>query len=155
MGMFEIADSVFSFCDVDGLVRHHLDVLSMKNPVILLRDHVRDPGLAGVEIVPDLLHVESLPSLSHLRLSLPLLRQAVVGASREDSSGGHVIFHVVGLELDVIIGDLHIAPVVHLTLSVRKILPYGILGSRERRAGQGTLVQQGNGVRPESRIRHP
>ena len=65
--MLKIADRVLAFGYVDGLVRHHLDVLPVKDAVILLRYHVRDPGLAGVEIVPDLFHVECLAALGHLR----------------------------------------------------------------------------------------
>lgn len=127
--MLKIADRVLAFGYVDGLVRHHLDVLPVKDAVILLRYHVRDPGLAGVEIVPDLFHVECLAALGHLRLPLPLLGKAVVGASGIDGTGGHVIFHVVSLQFDVLVGDLDVSPVIHLALTVGKILPYGIFRS--------------------------
>ena len=153
--MFQIADRVFAFGDVDGLVRHHLDVLSVEDAVILFRDHVRDPGLAGVEIVPDLLHVESLSPLSHLRLAFPLLGQTVVGSSREDCPGGHVILHVISLQLDVVVRDLDIAPVVHLALPVREILSDRILRPGECRSGKGTLVQHEQRVSPGCRIRDP
>ncbi|CCX51895.1 unknown [Alistipes sp. CAG:514] len=142
VGMLKIADSVLSLGDVDGSVRHHLDVLSVKYAVILPGDHVGDPGLSRVEIVADLLHAESLLALRHLRLPLPLAGKAVVSTSGIDRPRGHVIFHVVCLQLDVLIGDFNLAPVVHLALAVGEILPDGILRSRESRPGERTLLQK-------------
>jgi len=133
MRVFKVADGIFTFCDVDGFVRHHLDVLAVKYSVILLCDHIRDPGLAGVEVVADLLHVECLAALCHLRLAFPLLRQTVVGASGKDRSCRHVVFHVIRLELNILIGDLHVTPIVHFSLPIGEILAYRVLRARECR----------------------
>ena len=51
-----IAYGISSLGDVDGTVRHHLDVLSMKDTVLFLGHHVLDPCLLSFEIVSYLLH---------------------------------------------------------------------------------------------------
>ena len=118
-----VTDSVLSMGDVDGLVWEHLYVLAVEDSVILLGYHVGDPGLAGIEVVSDLLHVERLVTLGHHGLAFPCAGKGIIGTSGKDRPGVHVVFHVVGLEFDVLIGDFHITPVEHLTLAVGKDLP--------------------------------
>ena len=129
MWMLKVADSVFSMSDVDGFVREHLYVLSVKYSIILLCDHVGNPGLAGIEVVADLLHVEGLVTLGHYRLAFPFMGKGIIGATGEDCPGVHIVLHVVGLELYVLVGDFHIAPIEHLSLPVDEYLPGGVFCS--------------------------
>ena len=153
MRMFEFADRVLSFRDVDRAVRHHLDVLSVEDAVLLCCYHVRDPRLVRVEIVADLLHVEGFAALGHRRLSLPFSREGVESSPREDNSCQHVILHVVGREFHVVVGDCHITIIIHLPLAVGEILTDRILGSGECRKGNGALRQKVQRIRPRKGIR--
>ncbi len=57
MRMFQVAHGVHAVPEVDGLVRHHFNLLALQETFRLLGDHVRDAGLLGVEIIVELLHL--------------------------------------------------------------------------------------------------
>ena len=118
VGMLQIAYGIFTLGYVDGLVRHHLDVPAMEYSFVLAGDHVGDPGLAGVEVVTDLFHVEGLAALGHYRLAFPCMVQGVIRAPCEYDTCRHVVFHVIGRQLQVLVRDLNVSPVVHLALAV-------------------------------------
>ena len=50
--MFTVADGIFSISNVYGIVRHHLDVLAVKNSILLLGNYICDARLPGIEIIP-------------------------------------------------------------------------------------------------------
>ena len=65
MRLFAVTDSITSMGDVDRMVRHHLDVLSVEDTVLFLSHHIGDPGLHRIKVVPDFLHLIRLVALGH------------------------------------------------------------------------------------------
>ena len=141
MRMFAVADSVFSVCDVDGMVRHHLDVLSVQDAVLFLSDHVLDSGLLGGEIVSDLLHGVGFSSLFHHRLSLYDACR-VLGSTGEKCLCLKVILHVIGCQFHICIGNADVAIIVDYPLSIAEIFDNRVLCRSECRGIQRTLVQK-------------
>ena len=113
----------------------------MQYAVVLGGDHVGDPGLAGIEIVPDLLHVVGLVALGHHGPSHPFRGRRVVDAFREHGSGLHVVFHVLRLQLHVLIFDAYVTIIIYESLSVAEILDDGVSGCRERGAFERALAE--------------
>ena len=95
----------------------------MKDAVVLLGYHVGDPCLPCVEVIADLLHVERLVTLGHHGLAFPCAGKGIIGTSGKDRPGVHVVFHVVGLELHVLVADLHVPPIEHPSPSLGEYLP--------------------------------
>ena len=96
MRMLAVADRIASLGHIDGIVRHHLDVLALDYALLFRRDHIRDPGLPRLEIVAELLHLVALSAVLHHRLSLDLPGSRVLRAPRVKGVVFQVIFHIVG-----------------------------------------------------------
>jgi len=132
MRMFAVADSVFAVGYVYGLVRHHLDVPAVQYALLLLGYHIGYSGLAGIEVVPHLLHFVCLAVVLHFRKSGDCTR-TVLGASGIHGLRLQVVFHIVCGKFHVSVCHGHIAVIVDHSLSVREIFYYGVFRSRERR----------------------
>ena len=141
MRMLAVADRVFSVGYVDRAVRHHLDVPSMKDTVLLLGYHVGYARLLGVEVVAYLLHCVGLSALLHLRLPDPC-PGGVPGSPGEDCSGLEVVLHVVGGELHVAVGHAHVTIIVYHPFTFGEVLYYGVPCRRECRCVKGTLAEE-------------
>ena len=154
MGVFQVADGIHAILHVNGAVRHHLDFLSLQQSFRFLRNHVGNPGLLGIEIIPELLHLVGLSALGHLRLPFPLSGRRILDTPCKHGIGQHVEFHVVGRQFHVLIGDGRPSIVVNLALAVRKISDGGIFRFGESRTFQGTFPEHvqgiltGDGIRP-------
>ena len=72
MRLIAVTHGVSSVGYVDRVVRKHLDVLSVKYSILLLGQHVCDPGFLCVEVVPHFLHGVGLGTLLHDWLALDL-----------------------------------------------------------------------------------
>ena len=147
MGVIFVADRVFSVRQVDGMVVHQLDVLTVQDAVGIVRDHVLDPRLAGIEVVADFLHIVGLSALGHHRTAVPDAFQAVIHAAGEDGPFVHVVLHIVGRQLQVLVLDGRGAIVIDEPVAVGEVADHRIGGIGEGRHLQGTLAQQGHGVR--------
>ena len=150
--MFGVAHGILALGDVDRIVVHHLYVAAPQYALVLAGDHVADPRLAGVEVVAQLMHVVGLVPLGHLRPAYPLALEAVVSAPGIDRPGLHVVLHVVGRELHVLVLDRHVAVIVYLALSVAEDLDHGIPGRREHRHLERALRKHGKRVCPAQGI---
>ena len=140
MGMIlVVADRILSVFDIDGLVRHHLDALSVQDALVIVGQHVGDEGLVGIEIVPDFLHHIIVLSLLHLRLAFPFTTEGVQRAAGIDDARGHVIFHIIGGQGHVLVLNLHAAVVIDHAFPIGKILYDGIAGGSENRYCDGAL----------------
>ena len=136
MRVFEIADGILSFGYIDGPVRQHLNVLSMQESLFLLRYHVGNAGLTGVEVIPQFLHGVCGIAFFHGRLSLDLTCQRIQCSTGIDGTCIQVIFHVIRAQLHIVILHGNVTVVVDLALSVSKYFDYGVLRRRESRTGQ-------------------
>ena len=116
--MLEVTDSILAFCNVDGSVRQHLDVLSVQQTVFLLGYHVGNPGLAGIEVVSHLFHGVLGAAFFHLRLAFDFPRQRVKCSLGIDGSSLHVIFHVVCGKFHVAVLHGHVPIVIYLSLAI-------------------------------------
>ena len=125
MRLLGIADRVFSFGDVDGIIRHHLDVLSVENAVRFLCHDVGYARLAALEIVAQLLHRVGLAALAHRRLSGDV-SERILRASGIDCLCLEVIFHVVSSEFHVPVCHGNIAVVIDHLSSLAEILDYRV-----------------------------
>ena len=152
MRFLEVADGVHAVGDVDGLVRQHLDVAALEQAFVLLGDHVGDAGLAALEVVAELFHLVGLAALAHFGHALPLAGQRVQGAPGIDRGRIHVILHVVGRQLEILVLDGNPAPVVDLALAVGEDLQRRVGGIGEGRTVEGTLAEQVDRVGLENRI---
>ena len=144
--LLQVADRIDTFLQVDGLVRHHLDALSLQQALALLGDHIGDAGLAGIEVIPQFVHLVRLPVLRHFRQAFHLPGSGVLAAAGEDGVGLHIVDQIIGRELHILIGDGGTAVVVDFTLPVGEIRDDGVFGRRESGLLQGTLVQQVQGI---------
>ena len=151
--LLAVAHCVFSFCDVDGLVRHHLYVLAVQDTVSFLGNHVCYPGLACVEIVPELLHGVGLSLLLHGRHAYDSTGR-ILCPSCKHSLGLHVVFHIVSCKLHPSVCHRDISVVVDHTLAVCEVLDYRITGSSEGRHIKGALVEKCDRISPGHRIGH-
>ena len=131
--------------DVDGLVRHHLDILSVKNAVLLLSHHIIDSGLACVEVISHLLHGVGTRSLLHDRFSLDY-SGTVSRTTGIESGGRKVIFHVVGGQFHVSVCDADITIIVYDSFSVTEVFYDGIFCLSEGRNFKGRLSEHVDGV---------
>ena len=127
MRLLAITDRIFSVGYVDGAVRHHLDVLSVKDTVLFLSHHIGYSGLHGVEIVPDFVHGIGLSSLFHDRFA-GHCASGVRSSSCIQVGGVQVIFHVVGCKFHVAVGDSNISVVIYHLPAVAEILYYRVSG---------------------------
>ena len=125
MRFLTVTYGVFSMCDVDGAVWHHLDVLAVENTVLFLCHHVGYACLLGIEVVADLIHAVGFASLFHHRLSDRCACRVCCSTGVKDA-GLEVIFHVVSSHLHVAVGDGDISIVVDLLLPVAEILYDGV-----------------------------
>ena len=148
MGMVGIADGVFALGHIDRAVLHHLDVLAVDNAFILGGFHILDAGLAGIEIVVDLLHLVGFAVLGHHRAAHPLFRQAVVDAVGEHGTCIHVVLHIFGCKLHIVVLDGYVAVVVDFALAVGEDFQDGVSRSGEGRCGEGTFAEHLGGVSP-------
>ena len=149
----QVAHLIPSVIDIDGLVGHHLDIGTLEQALVLLGDHVRDPGLARIEIVPKFLHLVRGLSFGHFRLADPLAGKGVIGSPGEDGTGLHVIFHVVGRQFHVAVRNGHVAIIKDFALAVGENLDDRVPRLRKGRGVQGTLPLQGGRVDFEKGIR--
>ena len=140
--LIRIADGVLAVGDVDGPVRHHLDVPSVKDTLIVCGGHVGDAGLLRIEVVPHFLHLILVLALFHDGEAAPFSSLRILYALRKDFARGHVILHVSGGQLHVLVGDLDISVVVYHAFSVSEHLYDGILRAGESRLVQGTLAKE-------------
>ena len=147
MRVLAVADSVFAFCDIDGLVRHHLDVLSVQDAFLLLGHHVGDACLAGIEIVPDLLHFVGLAVIFHFRKAF-YRSGRVFRAPCEYGLGLQVIFHIIGGKLHVAVRNGDIAVIVYHPFPVGKVFDDGVFGRRECRSFERTLPEKLHRIGP-------
>ena len=144
--LLQVTDRVNALGEVDGLVRHHLDVLALQQAFALLGDHVGDAGLLGVEVVAEFVHFIRLAVFGHFGQAFPFSGGGVLAAAREDGVGLHVVLNVVCREFHVLVAHRGAAVVVDLALTVGEIRDDGVLGGGEGRFFQGTLAQQVQGV---------
>ena len=140
--LIRIADGVLAVGDVDGPVRHHLDVTSVKDTFIVCGGHVGDAGLLRIEVVPHFLHLILVLALFHDGEAAPFSCLRILYALRKDFARSHVILHVSGGQLHVLVGDLDISVVVYHAFTVGEHLDDGILRSGESRLVQGTLAKE-------------
>ena len=82
------------------MVRHHLDILPMQNPILFLSYHVLDPCLLCGEIIPDLLHRVGFPTLFHDWLTCDYTC-AILGPACKKCLCLKVILHIVCCEFHV------------------------------------------------------
>ena len=143
MRLLTITDGVFSVCDVDGVVRHHLDVFSMKDTLLLLSHHIGDSGFSCVEIIADLIHGVRLASLFHHRLPDSVTCR-VGSASCIKDTCLKVIFHIIRGQLHVAVVHTDIAIVVYDLISIAEVLYNGVFCRCECRSIQRTFVHQGH-----------
>ena len=148
MRMLQVADRIDAVPHVDGLVRHHLDLLALEEAFGLLGDHVGDAGLAGVEVVTELLHLVGGVALLHFGLAHPFSGCLVLAAAGEDGVRLHVILDVVRGKLHVLVGDRGAAVVIDLPFAARELRDDGVLGGGEGGTVQGTLFQHVQRVAP-------
>ena len=144
--MLKVTDGVHAVTHVDGLVRHHLDLLALKYALGLLGDHIGDACLAGVEVVVKLVHLVSLGAFRHFREALPFTREGVFLAPGIHGVGIHVILYVVCGELHVLVLDRSAAVIVDHASAAGKIRDDGVLGGRECGDFQGALAQEVQGI---------
>ena len=118
--MFQIADRILSLSDIDRPVRKHLDVFTMQKSVFLLCNHIGDAGFLRVEVISDFLHRICGFALFHHRLSLPFACKSIQSTACINSSGLHIILHIICRKFQIIVlyGDVTI--IVNLPLSVGK-----------------------------------
>ena len=159
MRLFGVAYRIFSLGDVDGLVRHHLDVLSVQDAFRLLGHHIRDSGLLGVEIVAEFLHGVALPAVFHCGHACNHAR-GIFCPPGEDCLRLHVIFHVVCRQLHVAVCHSDVSVIIYHPLAVGEILDYGITRRGECGHFEGALPEEcdrigtGHRVCPCRGIRH-
>ena len=144
--MLGIADGVFAVGHVDGIVRHHLHVPTMQDTVVFRGYEVGYERLLGLEVVFELLHVVGLLALCHHGAALPFAGQAVIDAFGIDGGGVHVVFHELGGELHVLVGDGHVAIIINEAVAVGEDFHDGVARGGERRLLEGTLAEQGYGI---------
>ena len=154
MRMVGVADGVFAMGEVDGLVLHHLDVAPVQDAVLVVREHVLDAGLARIEVVAHLVHVVGRRALLHHGTADPFALQGVVHAAGEHDPVVHVVLHVVGRELHVLVFHAGLAVVVDQAPAVGEVADHRVRRVREGGTVQRTLAQQGHGVHPAQRIHH-
>ena len=163
MRFLQVTDRIHAVFHVDGLVRHHLDLLTLQDAFGLFGDHVGDARLPGVEVVIHLVHLVAGTALGHLRKAVPFSREGVQLSAGIHRVGGHVKTDIIGRELHVLVGDRSAAVIVDEPVSVGKIRYNGVLGGGEGRPVERTLVQHvqgvlsglGNGIGPRQGIPHP
>ena len=146
VGFFQVADRIDALFQVDGLVRHHLDALALQQALTFLRNHIGDTGLAGIEIIPQLVHLVRLSVFRHFRQAFHFPRSRVLAAAGENGVGMHVVDQIIGRELHILIGDGGAAVIVDFALTVGEIRDDGVLGGGEGGLLQGALVQQVQGI---------
>ena len=128
MRVLEVADRVHAVSHVDGLVRHHLYLLALKDAFGLLCYHVGNAGLPGVEVVIELVHLVCLGAFRHFREALPFSGEGVFLAAGEHGVGVHVVLNVVCGEFHVLVLHRGAAVVVYHALAAGEIRDDGILG---------------------------
>ena len=154
MRMFQVADRILAFRDIDGPVRKHLDILAMKKSVLLLGNHIGNPGLLRIEIVPDLLHGVSRIAFFHHRLAFHLTAKRIESSAGIYGSCLHVVLHIVGRKLHIAVFHGHVTIIIQFSLTVCKYLYDRIFCSGKSRALKRTLLLQRRGVDLEQRIRY-
>ena len=154
MRIFQIADLVAAILDIDGLIGHHLDVLPVEKTFVLLGEHIGNPGLTRIEIVPEFLHFIRGAAFGHFRLSFPFSGKGVIRTAGKNRPRLHVILHVVRGQFHVSIGDGNIPIIENFALAVGEYFHDGILCRRKSRGFERTLLLQGGGVDLEQGI-HP
>ena len=140
MRVLGIADCVFSFGNVDGIIRHHLDVLSVKNAVRFLRHDVGYARLAALEIVAQLLHCVGFAALAHRWLPRDV-SERVLRAPGIDRLRLEVIFHIVGGELHIPVCHGNVAVVIDHLSPLAEILDYRVSCGRECRSFERRLAE--------------
>ena len=148
MGLLQVTNGVHAVAHVDGLVRFHLDFLTLQQTVRLLGDHIGDTGFLGVEVVIQLVHLVALPVLGHFRKAFHFSGGKVFPASGVYRIGFHVVFQVIRRQFHVLISDRGAAVIIDHAFAVAEIRDDGVLGGREGRTLQRTLAKQVHGVGP-------
>ena len=142
MGMLKVANGVHAVFHIDGAVRHHLDLLALQEAVRLVRYHIGDTRLVGVEVIPELLHLVGLLALGHLRLAFHLPGSGILAAGGENRIGFHIILDEVGLQRHILVCDRGAAVIVDHAPAIGEVGDDRVLGSGKGGAGEGTAVQQ-------------
>ena len=143
MRMVKVTDRIPSLGNVYGFVGHHLYVLPVEQAFFLLGHHIRNPSLPGVEVIADLLHSVGAARFGHGRLAFEFSGQCIQSTFGIDSSGLHVVLHVVGGQFDVAIFHGNVPVVENLALAVGEDLAHRVLRPGERRRVEGTLFLEG------------
>ena len=120
MGLLTVADSITAVGNIDGTVRHHLDLLSMEDSVLFLSHHIGDPGFVSLEIIPYLLHFVGRTALFHDRTAFDDTG-SVFGSAGIQCGRIEVVFHIIGSKLHVSVCDAYVAVIVYETFSVTEI----------------------------------
>ena len=121
-----ITHGILAIRDIDGTVGEHLDVVPVKDALVVIGGHIGDAGLLGVEVVPHLLHLIPVAALFHHGKPGPFAGLRVLDALGEHFTGIHVVLHVRRCELHVLVGHLDIAVIIDHPLSVGEDLNDGI-----------------------------
>ena len=140
--MVGVAHRIFSLGYIDGLVRHHLDVFAVQDAVVLGSYHILDTGLARIEIIAQFLHVVFLGAFLHHRPAYPFAGKGIVHAVGIDGARIHVVFHPLGGQLHVLVGNFNVAVVIYQTVPVFEMFDDGVPGSGECRGAQRTFLHE-------------
>ena len=159
--MLVIACRILTLGYVYGVVGHLLEEAAVDITVALLRYHVLDFRLLGVEIIVDILHLVALPLVEHLRLAHYRTRR-VRQSLGKDSPGIHIIGHIICLDLHILVLYRNVAVKIDHPLAVFIYLNYGIPGGGEdrllyarevfHRIGDHERIRQLQRVRKHERI---
>ena len=118
----------------------------MQDALIVVRQHIGDEGLAGVEVVADLFHGIVVRTLLHLGLAFPFSGQGVQGPARINDTRGHVILHIIRGQGHVLVLHLDAAVVVDEPFAVGEVFDDGVAGRGENRHGDRALGKHCKGV---------
>ena len=142
--MFGVADRVLAARDVDGLVGHHLELFADQLAFLLLRGHVLDAGLAGLEVVVHLVHLVAFAAGGHHGAPRHLVGDGVGRTFGVDNVEFGVVGHVVGLEFHVLVFGGDVAEIIDDV--VLDVLHHGVAGRGEGRTVNHALGLNDEGV---------
>ena len=149
VGFLQVANGVNAVPQVDGLVRHHLDLLTLQEAFRLLGDHVGDAGLLGGEVVAKLIHLICLASFGHFRQAHHFSRRRIRAARGIDGIGEHIVFQIIRRELHILVRYGGAAIIINQASSVPEIRNNGVFGCRKGRTLQRALLKEVQGICPD------
>ena len=139
VGMVQIADSIFALGDIDRLVSHHLQVLTMKDTLLLLGDHIFDSRLPRFEVIIYVVDIVRLSVHRHHR-SGQNVSEGVLQTRSKYGLFVDIIGHIVCLYPHISIIHLHTAVVIDHLVRPREIFDGGVLRLREDRIFEHPLI---------------